>query len=458
MAAENFENAKAGAKGSKAGMFLYGTWYGSAVCIALLIALFATFAFGAELLKYSTPAWMKILANVCFFLLPVAFLNGLAAVVVSLARKCWTRAIVQFLVWIGLGAILVFCLLFYLFFGLFGGESEDHFGDNLAIPADLEVEEPLGGGYFFSDITAEKCRDDFSLALMRALDSSNAVEKTLAVSLGSLERLAGTRRDFLLEYLAAHPGWWVHEDGGRLCATRRWKVDGRWMHNLHGYYCGRGFQTRATIGFPDFVFGRPRGVEVLPMESVAEVKPRPEKYGVGKMTGSLFLKGEGVSLDIFDQDDTGDFRMMRASVAILEDEFKRLEQARTREEMRALLPADAVLEGDESFVLRDGMQGGIYNLTLRLNPGEAGTVYLKAFEATKGTPLSVERLEKRSGERVGWSENPEEKFLSEVDFTIYEGDWGKFYAARFEVWFRPDGGGAERKLMERVFKIQGWMR
>jgi hypothetical protein len=41
---------------------------------------------------------------------------------------------------------------------------------------------------------------------------------------------------------------------------------------------------------------------------------------------------------------------------------------------------------------------------------------------------------------------------------IYEGDWGKPYAARFEVWFTPDAGGPERKLAERIFKIEGWQR
>ena len=40
----------------------------------------------------------------------------------------------------------------------------------------------------------------------------------------------------------------------------------------------------------------------------------------------------------------------------------------------------------------------------------------------------------------------------------YEGDWGKPYAARLEVWFTPDSGGPDRKLMEKTFKIEGWQR
>lgn len=43
-------------------------------------------------------------------------------------------------------------------------------------------------------------------------------------------------------------------------------------------------------------------------------------------------------------------------------------------------------------------------------------------------------------------------------FTIYEGDWDHYYAARVEIWFVPSKGGAERKLKEKVFRVQGWMR
>ncbi len=35
---------------------------------------------------------------------------------------------------------------------------------------------------------------------------------------------------------------------------------------------------------------------------------------------------------------------------------------------------------------------------------------------------------------------------------------GQPYAARFELWFVPDSGQGERKLLERIFKIEGWQR
>ena len=45
-----------------------------------------------------------------------------------------------------------------------------------------------------------------------------------------------------------------------------------------------------------------------------------------------------------------------------------------------------------------------------------------------------------------------------MHFTIYEGRWGQYYGARFEIWFQSDSGGPERKLFEKNYKIQGWER
>ncbi len=47
-------------------------------------------------------------------------------------------------------------------------------------------------------------------------------------------------------------------------------------------------------------------------------------------------------------------------------------------------------------------------------PGEPGMTYLRAFEATKRTPLSESRLKEDSNERIGWSDDSEEKFLFSV--------------------------------------------
>lgn len=48
--------------------------------------------------------------------------------------------------------------------------------------------------------------------------------------------------------------------------------------------------------------------------------------------------------------------------------------------------------------------------------------------------------------------------LFECEMTIYEGGWGIYYPARFELWFAPDSGKPERKLAERIFRVEGWER
>lgn len=119
---------------------------------------------------------------------------------------------------------------------------------------------------------------------------------------------------------------------------------------------------------------------------------------------------------------------------------------------------EPTMRGEESIRLVGWHQGGVYRVLAYVNPGEAGLAYLKVFEATRNTPLSESRLPKRSTQQLQWSADPDEKFLYNARITVYEGDWGTYYPARFELWFVPKSGAPERKLIEKIFKIEGWMR
>lgn len=121
-------------------------------------------------------------------------------------------------------------------------------------------------------------------------------------------------------------------------------------------------------------------------------------------------------------------------------------------------PPDEIRQDRASLDLWNSFQPGIYHYEVWANPGEPGRIYLKAFEVTKGTALSVHSLKERTLKQVDWSKEPSEMFCATAEFTVYEGDWGKPYAGRFEVWFIPNSGQPQRKLMERVFKIEGWQR
>jgi energy-coupling factor transporter transmembrane protein EcfT len=137
-------------------------------------------------------------------------------------------------------------------------------------------------------------------------------------------------------------------------------------------------------------------------------------------------------------------------------------------DIKIYLPSDTTFSvGDTipNFQLYNSFQPGLYSYSLWTKKIEKGYCYLKAFEIIHNDPLSVDRLKARSRIDVFNPSDTLKRFDMENDnnnseniFTIYEGDWDKPYAARFEVWFVPANGGQEQKLVEKNFKIEGWMR
>ena len=122
--------------------------------------------------------------------------------------------------------------------------------------------------------------------------------------------------------------------------------------------------------------------------------------------------------------------------------------------------SDSILKlhrNQTDLFLYNSFQPGIYQYEFWTGKIDSGFIYLKAFEITNGDALSEENLEKNTQLSIGNVSDTIARFSLKKDFKIYEGDWGKFYAARFEVWFKPLLGGEERKLFQKNFKIEGWM-
>lgn len=88
-----------------------------------------------------------------------------------------------------------------------------------------------------------------------------------------------------------------------------------------------------------------------------------------------------------------------------------------------------------------------------------GMLYLRLFEYTKNEPLSYEQIKRRTTTYV-----VDHTAFGHINhnqgngFTIYEGDFECYYAARVEVWHRDTVTHQEQKLMEKVFRVDGWMR
>lgn len=106
--------------------------------------------------------------------------------------------------------------------------------------------------------------------------------------------------------------------------------------------------------------------------------------------------------------------------------------------------------------IRNGIQGGIYEYSFFYPELPEGTIYLQCFEVTENLPLSKERIKKATTQQTIGT-NSFTCLVSQKQFTIYEGDWNAYYAARIEVWFE-DTQGNKRKLTEKIYAVEGWMR
>lgn len=338
------------------------------------------------------------------------------------------------------------------------GPSEGGFADNLKVPDDVQVADALEA---LPNCPLPQIRDKFQIALLGSLSMTSG-DPSVSCDISSLCAIHKCNRDLLERHLRTSPCWRVFTERGSRYATRRWARSGHWQYSMHGWYSsffsgdGLPYQSRTTIGLSGLPWWR--GDEHTNWVENGKVGPLVLGDSNQMKSSHLVIENEDIVLELCEESHGENRPMTKASLRFLDDEFKALAQAGTWDMAAKRLPDSAVKTGEPSLTLVNSMQGGIYDCYLWINPGESGMVYLKAFEVTKGTQLSADRLKERSNEWVGWSENPKELFFSNTHFTIYEGDWDQMYAARFEVWFVPDSGAPEKKLLERVFKICGWMR
>lgn len=110
-----------------------------------------------------------------------------------------------------------------------------------------------------------------------------------------------------------------------------------------------------------------------------------------------------------------------------------------------------------SFEIFNSYQPGQYVYEIWLGKIDSGIVYLKVYEISRNTRLSEGRIKETSRIDVFNPAEKLKKFESKGAFTIYEGDWGKPYGARIEVWYQTNAG-KERKLSEKNYLVEGWQR
>jgi hypothetical protein len=346
-----------------------------------------------------------------------------------------------------------------LFLGAMWQSSQDHFADNLIIPSNIEISRPIQT----EDVSALGKDDLFQRQMLVALQKPVGSSATLTPSVPSLRNLVQNHRALLMRYLESSPAWRVYEVRGNLFAARRWQFGSQWISTLTDMYWhanpeGRG-NLDGTRNFEVATILYFNGQTWLPPEhfSWMDEGTTPSPVSLSRrndmnVSSCLIRCGGDVLLEIFEKSTGQERRLTEASLSQIETEFKAVLDR--KEFDPSLLPAGSIKRGNASLDLHG--EHGFYDAETWVNPGEPGTVYLKAYEITHNTPLATDSLYLDSNERIGWSSDAQELFLSATHIKMSPGGPGKPYAARFELWFKPDSGGPERKLLTRNFVVEGW--
>ena len=115
------------------------------------------------------------------------------------------------------------------------------------------------------------------------------------------------------------------------------------------------------------------------------------------------------------------------------------------------------LSEDSYLRLWNSIQGGVYEYSFYYPSLPDGEVFLSCFEVSENVELSPTRLPEASKVEVK-DHTSFGQIANRQRFTIYEGDWEDYYAARIEVWHKDAATGKKTKLLDEVYRVEGWMR
>lgn len=320
------------------------------------------------------------------------------------------------------------------------------------------------------------------------------------INLPDLKYFAEGKTHILLRHLQASPKWKVLMEGQRMVCYRRKKQHGRWIDGSSGSQHDsltaysksednwfpiddedragamneRNWQNmRYLFRFAKEPFGphrfpamrsqlRKSHVMVLnPLEGKIKIKLKSSMQGI---QSRLVIGQVGLWFECSEQTWHEKRKKTRNALSLLEHFLRDVRQAEREIEDNGyaskLLPPEYIKEGKSSFVIKDRYSGencSDYDICAWVNPGEQGYVYTKIFNLVTGKYLLPG---KETGwpikEYIGWSEKANSLFFYSNRAIIYSKESVRPYKARFEIWFHPSDGGAERKLIETTHEIRRW--
>jgi hypothetical protein len=280
-----------------------------------------------------------------------------------------------------------------------------------------------------------------------------------------LDRFQDGRRALLERYLASSAAWQVTDDGGRRVALRRRFERGQWQTVLNMYFTEPDGPSEVTPQFQSshrtriFLDGTaldPYLVSAVHGEarvgaSSVDVPLVFNPNDAGHFQSRLWIRGTDMAMEIDDGSDTMPRELTRTKLSEVCKELDQLESQESSLGIDSILP-DGSVANSEMFSI-DGELGD-YQAAGYVNPGQNGFVYVRAFDQRSGARLSEKETRKRR-EYTGWSSISDRYYYFGVQFFIDEGDSEHTYPARFELWFRPEDGGPERRLMTTERSING---
>ena len=110
----------------------------------------------------------------------------------------------------------------------------------------------------------------------------------------------------------------------------------------------------------------------------------------------------------------------------------------------------------KSKILIIGNGYSSYDFYMWHKPTEKGELYIKAFELTQNVRLSEWKLNNRTKNKITELSDNHRLFIGNT--VIDEGTFEHFYPTRFELWFKSESTGIEKKLTEKNYVIDGWDR
>lgn len=412
----------------------------------------------------------------------LSFLGVLSVGVYNYSHKRFLKGSLNTLFSLLILGFFAYVTMAMMAFAALFDETEDGFGKDIVVPKDMVMEEPINAVHANEDkykIVEPKTTNisidpEGKMLIDLLLDKNNSGSLEIDTDLPIFSKFVKDNRDKLIRYLKTTPHWRIVQ-GDKIYAIRRFASNDKFFDSLHGYYGNFGlvdsfehwgediyFQFRIILSLDGEVMSKPWAKEYSKFDISSGVRKLKTKSSMNKgIVSYLVLCSDGITLEIMEDTKQKGRVFTQAACKLIADELQTVldsETMTTTDFEQKMVGAGRATKDKADIWIENGMQGGMYNVYANINPKESGYVYLRIFEATKNTPLSADSVKHESRKVVEFSQDDELQFLYESSIMIYEGDWGVFYPARFELWFVPDSGQEERKILEQIFKVEGWMR